>query len=118
MAVDDRMPTKVWEFGRVWCWGISLKSSRGVVTKAQLRVGIDEAVPRDSKKHALNMFPEMGFREEVAFGIEVDEGVGQKWAGREYACFEEVGVDGLAFWKVFSVGVVEELSEEVAGFGS
>lgn len=54
----------------------------------------------------------------MAFGIEVDEGVGHKWAGREYACFEEVGVKGLAFWKVFSLGVVEELSEEVARFGS
>lgn len=83
--------------------------------EAQLRVAVDEDVPRNSVLFVRHFREqETCFGEEVAFGVEVEEGGGEECAGGECAGFEEVGVEGFAVGEAFVVCEVAELAEEVA----
>lgn len=52
----------------------------------------------------------------MAFGVEVDEGVGDEGAGGG-AGLDDLGVEGLGVFEVLVVGAVEEFGEERAGGG-
>lgn len=78
-------------------------------------VASDEAVPGDDIFVLDFLEGEMGFAQAVAFCVEVNETIRKKGGGGREAGFEEMGVEGLAFWEVSLLGVIEEFAEEGAG---
>lgn len=47
----------------------------------------------------------------LAFGVEVDEAVGEVRAGR-FTSLDDLGMQGFAFWEVLDLGVLKNLIEK------
>lgn len=82
--------------------------------------GVEEAVVGGGVFGVDLVEGECGVCEEVEFGVEVDEGVGEGGEGGE-ARLDELGVDGFGVFEVFGVlvvvGAVEEFGEVEGGGG-
>lgn len=93
-----------------------LKSERRFLNGALLGIGVNKAVPGDDVPMRHFVEQKVGLAEVSAFGIEVDEAVGEEGVGMK-AGLENVGVQSLAFVEALLCCVLYQEIEACAGMG-
>lgn len=76
-----------------------------------MRVAVDQAVPRYNILVPYVLENELGFGQVAAFGVEVDEAVGEVYAGRG-AVSDDLSVQCAPLLEILLLGALDKFSEE------